>query len=78
MHPKSGRVSAVSRALPLIALVALGAVFHSTPGAAQSRLRCLESRNSNHGSLATLYICIYNMYIDVFIFIYKSLASRIA
>ena len=35
MHPKYGCNGTVSRAFPLIALIALGAFFHSTPGSAQ-------------------------------------------
>ena len=35
MHPKYGWNGTVSRVFPLIALIALGAFFHSTPGSAQ-------------------------------------------
>ena len=36
MHPKYGWNGTVSRVFPLIALIALGAFFHSTPGSAHS------------------------------------------
>ena len=39
VHPKYGWNGTVSRVFPLIALIALGAFFHSTPGSAQSRLK---------------------------------------
>ena len=35
MHPRYGWNGTVSRVFPLIALIALGAFFHSTPGSAQ-------------------------------------------
>ena len=38
MHPKYGCNVTVSRLLPLIALIGLGAFFHSTPGSAQDVL----------------------------------------
>ena len=37
VHPKYGWNGTVSRAFPLIALIALGAFFHSTPGSAQKK-----------------------------------------
>ena len=44
MHPKYGWNGTVSRVFPLIALIALGAFFHSTPGSAQKPCITLEKR----------------------------------